>query len=48
MANKTLTFGTDTQGIDLIINNGYLQTKQLHAPLTSEETPTSYGAGSKD
>ena len=48
MANKTLTFGTDAQGIDLIINNGYLQTKQLHAPLTSEETPTSYGAGSKD
>lgn len=48
MANKTLTFGTDTQGIDLIINNGYLQTKQLHAPLTNEETPTSYGAGSKD
>lgn len=48
MANKTLTFGTDTQGIDLIINNGYLQAKQLHAPLTNEETPTSYGAGSKD
>ena len=48
MANKTLTFGTDAQGIDLIINNGYLQTKQLHAPLTNEETPTAYGAGSKD